>query len=182
MTRTVRPWHRRFVLRSSTRGVQSSGVRDNVETTMVGGEKRSRFTAPGGRRRRTPVRLGMSSGLVGVLAITLVAAVRQPQADVLATAAVPPAAPSTTTSSTTAPVPPVQLPTPDARATRVPASVSGTSIQLGLPTLGSIPETALTAYQRSAAVIDAADPSCHLDWTLLAAIGQIESDQGQVGG
>jgi hypothetical protein len=31
-------------------------------------------------------------------------------------------------------------------------------------------------------VIDVADPGCHLDWTLLAAIGQVESDHGQVGG
>ena len=45
----------------------------------------------------------------------------------------------------------------------------------------AIPEAALAAYQRAAVVIDTADPSCHLDWALLAGIGQVESDHGQVG-
>src|SRR5262245_50324822 len=181
MTRTGTPLHRWFSLRSSTRRMQSSGSRDNVETTMVGGEQRSRSAAPGGRRRRTPVRVGLSSGLLGLLALALVAGVRQPQRDVLATAT---AQPGTTDPGTalTVPVDPVQLPTPTGREVRAPASVSGTTPQLGLPTVDSIPEVALTAYQRAAAVIDAADPTCNLDWTLLAAIGQVESDQGQVYG
>jgi membrane-bound lytic murein transglycosylase B len=180
MTRSVTPWHRRFALRPSPRGMQSSRSRDNVETTMVGGEKRSRFAAPG-RRRRTPLRLGASSGLLALLALAVVAGARQPQRDVLATATTEPATPGTTTTATV-PLAPVQLPTPSSRETRVPASVSGTPVQLGLASVGSIPATALSAYQRAAAVIDAADSTCHLDWTLLAAIGQVESDHGQVNG
>lgn len=42
--------------------------------------------------------------------------------------------------------------------------------------------TALAAYQRAAAVIDQANPTCGLDWTLLAAIGAVESDHGTYGG
>lgn len=45
-----------------------------------------------------------------------------------------------------------------------------------------IPVTALIAYQRAAAVMEQAAPSCGLSWTLLAAIGRVESDHGRYGG
>jgi Transglycosylase SLT domain len=45
-----------------------------------------------------------------------------------------------------------------------------------------IPAVALAAYQRAAAVIDAADPTCHLPWELIAAIGRVESDHGRTDG
>jgi len=45
-----------------------------------------------------------------------------------------------------------------------------------------IPAVALAAYQRAAAVIDAADASCHLGWPLLGAIGRVESDHGRHAG
>jgi hypothetical protein len=44
-----------------------------------------------------------------------------------------------------------------------------------------IPAAALSAYQRAAQVIGAADESCRLDWTLVAAIGRVESDHGRYG-
>ncbi|GGR58595.1 membrane-bound lytic murein transglycosylase B [Nocardioides luteus] len=47
---------------------------------------------------------------------------------------------------------------------------------------GVIPETALSAYQRAATVLADADPGCHLDWSLVAAIGRVESDHGRAGG
>jgi hypothetical protein len=128
------------------------------------------------------VRVGVSAGLVAVLAAALVAGARQPQREVLATATAQSGGSSTTTPSTIAPVDPVHLPNPHGRAIRAPASVSAPPVLTAVPMIGSIPEPALVAYQRSAAVIDAADPSCRLDWTLLAAIGQIESDQGRAGG
>jgi len=46
----------------------------------------------------------------------------------------------------------------------------------------AIPSVALAAYQRAAVVIDEADPACHLDWELLAAIGRVESDHGSAHG
>ena len=46
----------------------------------------------------------------------------------------------------------------------------------------AIPAVALAAYQRAEAIIEGADPSCHLAWPLLAAIGRIESDHGRFGG
>jgi len=45
-----------------------------------------------------------------------------------------------------------------------------------------IPSAALAAYQRAAQVIDAADTGCHIDWSLIAAIGRVESDHGRYGG
>ncbi|MDQ4007222.1 MAG: lytic transglycosylase domain-containing protein, partial [Actinomycetota bacterium] len=45
-----------------------------------------------------------------------------------------------------------------------------------------IPSSALTAYQRAAAILNQADPGCNLDWTLVAAIGRVESDHGRYGG
>ena len=45
-----------------------------------------------------------------------------------------------------------------------------------------IPNIALNAYRVAAARIDNVDPSCGLDWALLAGIGRVESDHGQVGG
>ena len=45
-----------------------------------------------------------------------------------------------------------------------------------------IPAAALSAYQRAAQVIATADPSCKLEWPLVAAIGRVESDHGRYGG
>lgn len=45
-----------------------------------------------------------------------------------------------------------------------------------------IPDVALAAYQRAAMVMRTSDPSCHLEWELLAAIGQMESGHGTANG
>ena len=45
-----------------------------------------------------------------------------------------------------------------------------------------IPSAALSAYQRSAQVIDQADKSCNIEWPLIAAIGRVESNHGRYGG
>jgi membrane-bound lytic murein transglycosylase B len=45
-----------------------------------------------------------------------------------------------------------------------------------------IPEVALEAYQRAAATLAVSDAACRLPWQLLAAIGRVESDNGQFGG
>lgn len=45
-----------------------------------------------------------------------------------------------------------------------------------------IPVTALEAYRGAAALIARSDPSCNLHWSLLAAIGRVESDHGRHGG
>jgi membrane-bound lytic murein transglycosylase B len=46
----------------------------------------------------------------------------------------------------------------------------------------TVPETAVQAYGYAQVVMDRTDPTCHLTWTTLAAIGRKESDHGQAGG
>lgn len=45
-----------------------------------------------------------------------------------------------------------------------------------------IPTAAVSAYQRSAAILGQADAACKIDWTLIAGIGHVESDHGRYGG
>jgi len=86
------------------------------------------------------------------------------------------AAPSeTVTSSVSAPV----LPTPIAS--------DGLMVTLAVQTapngaVAAIPSTALVAYQRAAAVMHGADPSCGLQWPILAGIGAVISQHGEVAG
>lgn len=44
--------------------------------------------------------------------------------------------------------------------------------------LGSAPPAAVVAYQRAAGILESAS-KCRLDWTVLAAIGRVESDHGR---
>ncbi|WP_270886743.1 lytic transglycosylase domain-containing protein [Pedococcus sp. 5OH_020] len=60
---------------------------------------------------------------------------------------------------------------PDAAA--LPASMTANN---------GIPAAALSAYQRGAQVVDAADPQCRVDWALVAGIGKVESNHGRYGG
>src|SRR6476661_2808289 len=80
------------------------------------------------------------------------------------------------------------------QAIKAPASVSGPGeIAPGVPKGGAdqviadastngIPAAALAAYQRAAQIIDSADKGCNIDWTLVAAIGRVESNHGRYGG
>jgi Transglycosylase SLT domain len=128
--------------------------------------------------RRGPVRVGVGASVVAVLATAMVTSGRDPSTEVLA------AAPSgEAVAAPTAPsaAPPVRLPEPSGQQVHAPASSSKPGPLRGLPDAQGIPQVALAAYQRAAAVIDAADATCRLDWSTLAAIGYVESDHGQVG-
>jgi len=57
----------------------------------------------------------------------------------------------------------------------------GSSTLVAVDSMG-IPSRALEAYRRSATLVGAADPACHIDWALLAAIGRVESDHARFGG
>ena len=81
---------------------------------------------------------------------------------------------------------PVQLPESASLATvpaaRRPMPAAGRATQLVTrAAVWDVPRAALAAYQRSAAVMGATDPRCHLPWQLLAAIGRVESDHGRFG-
>ncbi|MDQ1482879.1 MAG: hypothetical protein QOF35_955, partial [Actinomycetota bacterium] len=45
-----------------------------------------------------------------------------------------------------------------------------------------IPARALDGYRQAASVTASADPSCHIDWALLAGIGRVESNHARFGG
>ncbi|MDH2415463.1 lytic murein transglycosylase [Nocardioides sp. CER19] len=97
---------------------------------------------------------------------------------------------SATSTPATTPTPPASaLVVPP--ATQAPASVwsaGGTApaaaavVPASVLSAPAIPPVALAAYQRAATVIDSADATCHLDWSVLAGIGRIESDHGRHAG
>jgi hypothetical protein len=60
-------------------------------------------------------------------------------------------------------------------------TVSGSSTPVTLVSTG-IPVRALGAYRAAASLVGSADPGCHIDWALLAAIGRVESNHGRFGG
>ena len=45
-----------------------------------------------------------------------------------------------------------------------------------------VPEAALRAYHRAEKVMASADPDCDISWTMLAAIGKVETNHGRFGG
>ncbi|HET6989079.1 MAG TPA: lytic transglycosylase domain-containing protein, partial [Kribbella sp.] len=53
-----------------------------------------------------------------------------------------------------------------------------------IKTLGEsgIPDVALRAYKKAEARVAVSDPTCGVPWTLLAAIGRVESNHGRFGG
>jgi Transglycosylase SLT domain len=59
-------------------------------------------------------------------------------------------------------------------------TVPGSSTPVTLDSMG-IPVRALEAYREAASLVDAADPGCHIDWALLAAIGRVESNHARFG-
>jgi hypothetical protein len=45
-----------------------------------------------------------------------------------------------------------------------------------------IPVRALEGYRKAASLVTSADPGCHIDWALIAAIGRVESNHARFGG
>src|ERR1700712_5570226 len=150
---------------------------------MYGGHGRARVSSWADGLRRGPVRAGLSVSVITVLVGALLTGGREPSVAMLASAATgsPPAAQAPTIAAPST-RPPVDPPAPSGRQVPAPASSSKPGPLMSMPDVQGIPAVALEAYQRSAVVIDSADPTCQLDWSLLAAIGQVESDHGQVGG
>src|SRR5690349_16019589 len=143
------------------------------------------------RHRLEPVRTGhaVRRGVVtSVLAAVALASVTITAAAVTLTnaperkeATPAAAAPSSTTSSSA----PTDDPTlaPPAEVEDVPVGIADIAlVSADGPTLDAIPDQALAAYQRSAAVLTEADKECNLEWTLLAAVGQVVTAHGTTGG
>lgn len=89
-----------------------------------------------------------------------------------------PAAPLTRPA---APVLPPLPPIPGEVASTLPTPASAASVAPAVAAAG-VPQRALDAYRRAAALVAAADPGCGIDWALIAAIGKVESDHGRYAG
>ncbi len=76
---------------------------------------------------------------------------------------------------------PVNVPIPRVVANGLPRDAQPTQVVSGLSRNG-IPQAALKAYSRAQQVMTQADPGCNLPWTLVAAIGRVESNHGRHGG
>ena len=94
------------------------------------------------------------------------------------------------TSSLTGPGLPAASGVGDPGIPAVPTTPFEQPASVGVPTSASarvasvvevdgIPTVALLAYQHAASVLAEADPTCNLEWPLLAAIGKVESDHGR---
>lgn len=67
---------------------------------------------------------------------------------------------------------------------RTPPAAGSVTQEISAPATGTsdIPAIALAAYQHGAQVIDSVAENCHLTWSLIAAIGSVESDHGRTNG
>lgn len=65
----------------------------------------------------------------------------------------------------------------------VPAAAAGTSSSSGSGTssTATVPSLVATAYLHAQNILAVTKPGCHLDWTLLAGIGEVESGQADNG-
>ncbi len=67
-------------------------------------------------------------------------------------------------------------------ATSTSVAMGTTGTEASSLAANGIPDVTLRAYQAAAAALAVADPSCRLDWTLLAGIGRVESNHGRFAG
>ena len=76
---------------------------------------------------------------------------------------------------------PANVPVPGVVGHGVDPGDQPTQVVSGLSRNG-IPNLALKAYSRAQQVMAQVDPACNLPWTLVAAIGRVESNHGRFGG
>ncbi|WP_322938051.1 lysozyme family protein [Nocardioides bizhenqiangii] len=139
------------------------------------------------RHRNAPVRSGSAvrrAVLTSVLSALALTSVTITAAAVTLTNATPRAeAPSSADATTTATTE-AELPlAPPVEVQDVPVGIPDVAVVVadGVQ-LDAVPSTALAAYQRAAAVLGSADKRCHLEWTLVAAVGHVVSGHGTTAG
>ena len=76
---------------------------------------------------------------------------------------------------------PATIPVPGTVGPGIDRGEQPTQVVSGLSRNG-IPTAALKAYSRAQQVMAQVDPRCQLPWTLVAAIGRVESNHGRFGG
>jgi membrane-bound lytic murein transglycosylase B len=92
---------------------------------------------------------------------------------------------SPTATAVVPPVPPPPTATPSVSALPTPPSRPADALADWAAKVGpaaGIPDVAVEAYGYAQLMLAQQRPSCHIGWTTLAAIGEIESDHGRVGG
>lgn len=101
-----------------------------------------------------------------------------------ATATAPPVVAKPLPDGTIVPVKPIEYQASPVQEGQIAPAVPEQSVDavVSSATIAGIPPIALNAYQRAAQVINASDPTCHMPWELIGAIGRVESNNGQFGG
>ena len=130
--------------------------------------------------RRALTSAAAAAGVIGVLtAVTLSMDHSRPSgaADIVQAAETSAHEP-TTTGSSTSPSSTSSSETPPPSETEDPGAAHIEPANVPDGPLG-IPGIALDAYHRAADRLNVEKPACEMDWTLLAGIGQVESNQGR---
>jgi hypothetical protein len=92
------------------------------------------------------------------------------------------AAPETASPPPDAPVDGDSPPAPPAQVKDLPVGIPDIELVVADGVrLDAVPDAAVAAYQRAAAVLGSADKQCQLRWTLVAAVGQVVSGHGSTG-
>jgi uncharacterized membrane protein YgcG len=71
---------------------------------------------------------------------------------------------------------------PNGHSPVVVGTVKQRIAQVSATSSHDIPQAALDGYRHAQQSLASSNPGCHLSWTLLAGIGQVESDNGRYGG
>lgn len=133
--------------------------------------------------RHAAIGLGVGAvvGAIGLSAAALADLTGEPPTALAA--AIPTAAASTTTTSSEAAdyvIEPVMLLTKRGKSTK--DKRGDRFVQVSATGSNDVPEAALRAYRNAARTLGETKPGCQIPWTLLAAIGRVESDHGRYGG
>lgn len=131
--------------------------------------------------RRALTSAAAATAVIGVLtAVTLSMDHSRPtgSADIVQAAETSAHVPTTTTTTTESSVSPSSSETPPPSETVDPGAAHIQPATVPDGPLG-IPGIALDAYHRASDRLNNEKPACEMDWTLLAGIGQVESNQGR---
>ncbi len=79
-------------------------------------------------------------------------------------------------------VEPITLMLPEVKGKKKKSERGDRFVQVSATGSNDVPEAALRAYRNGAEAMASRAPGCALPWTLLAAIGRVESDHGRYGG
>ena len=140
------------------------------------------------RHRKEPVRTGSAirrAVMTSVLSAVALTSVTITAAAVTLTNATPHAEPPAAVAPETTSTAPTRADLPLAPPVEIEELPVGIPdivlVSADGPQLDQVPSAALAAYQRAAGVLAGADKQCHLEWSLVAAVGQVVTGHGTSG-